>query len=108
MRIDGLAGAGIPYLSMMKKALPKEEPKKKKFKSHRLTEIDPKTKKPRLKKGVSIERVVEVLFMFENADVTPNQKPQHIRIERSFVYRLAKLIRTEILVFMVKHRRKGR
>lgn len=35
-------------------------------------------------------------------------KPQHIRIERSFAYRLAKLIRTEILVFMVKHRRKGR
>lgn len=73
MRIDGLAGAGIPYLSMMKKALPKEEPKKKKFKSHRLTEIDPKSKKPRLKKGVSIERAVEVLFLFENADVTPNQ-----------------------------------
>lgn len=73
MRLDGLAGAGVPYLNMMKKALPKEEPKKKKFKSQRLTEIDPKTKKPRLKKGVSTERAVEVLFMFENADVTPNQ-----------------------------------
>ena len=57
----------------MKKALPKEEQKKKKVKSHRLTEIDPKTKKPRLKKGVSIERAVEVLYMFENADVMPNQ-----------------------------------
>ena len=73
MRFDGLAGAGIPYLNMMKKAMPKEEPKKKKVKSHRLTEIDPKTKKPRLKKGVSTDRAVEVLFMFENADVTPNQ-----------------------------------
>lgn len=73
MNFDGLAGAGIPYLNMMKKAMSKEEPKKKKVKSHRLTEIDPKTKKPRLKKGVSIDRAVEVLFMFENADVTPNQ-----------------------------------
>ena len=73
MNFDGLAGAGIPYLNMIKKAMPKEEPKKKKVKSHRLTEIDPKTKKPRLKKGVSTDRAVEVLFMFENADVTPNQ-----------------------------------
>ena len=73
MNINGLVGAGIPYLNMMKKAMPKEEPKKKKVKSHRLTEIDPKTKKPRLKKGVSTDSAVEVLFMFENADVTPNQ-----------------------------------
>ena len=73
MNINGLVGAGIPYLNMIKKAMPKEEPKKKKVKSHRLTEIDPKTKKPRLKKGVSTDRAVEVLFMFENADVTPNQ-----------------------------------
>ena len=73
MNFDGLAGAGIPYLNMMKKAMPKEEPKKKKTGSHRLTEIDPKTKKPRLKKGVSMDRAVEVLFMFENADVMPNQ-----------------------------------
>nr|WP_298544142.1 hypothetical protein [uncultured Lachnoclostridium sp.] len=73
MNFDGLAGAGIPYLNMMKKAMPKEEPKKKKVKSHRLTEIDPKSKKPRLKKGVSMDRAVEVLFMFENEDVTPNQ-----------------------------------
>lgn len=73
MNFDGLDGAGIPYLNMMKKAMPKEEPKKKKVKSHRLTEIDSKTKKPRLKKGVSTDRAVEVLFMFENADVTPNQ-----------------------------------
>ena len=72
MNINGLVGAGIPYLNMMKKAMPKEE-QKKKVKSHRLTEIDPKTKKPRLKKGVSTDRAVEVLFMFENADVTPNQ-----------------------------------
>ncbi len=73
MNFNGLAGAGIPYLNMMKKAMQKEEPKKKKTGSHRLTEVDPKTKKPRLKKGVSTDRAVEVLFMFENADVTPNQ-----------------------------------
>ena len=71
--VDGMLNGYIPYYGIMKKALPKEEPKKKKVKSHRLTEIDPKTKKPRLKKGVSTDRAVEVLFMFENADVTPNQ-----------------------------------
>ncbi len=74
MRLDGLAGAGIPYYGMIKKAMPvpvKES--KKKFKNKRLTEIDPKTKKPRLKKGVSTERAVEVLYMFENADVLPYQ-----------------------------------
>lgn len=70
--VDGMLNGYIPYYGIMKKALPKEEPKKKKVKSHRLTEIDPKTKKPRLKKGVSIERAVEVLYMFENADVMPN------------------------------------
>ena len=74
MRLDGLAGAGIPYYGMMKKAMPgpaKESTKK--FKNHRLTEIDPKTKKPRLKRGVSTERAVEVLYMFENTDVLPYQ-----------------------------------
>lgn len=74
MRLDGLAGAGIPYYGMMKKAMPgpaKESTKK--FKNHRLTEIDPKTKKPRLKRGVSTDRAVEVLYMFENADVLPYQ-----------------------------------
>ncbi len=35
-------------------------------------------------------------------------RPKEIRVERPFIYRLAKLIRTEIFVFMVKHRRKGR
>lgn len=35
-------------------------------------------------------------------------RPQKIRAERPFIHRLAKLIRTEILVFMVMHRRKGR
>lgn len=74
MRLDGLAGAGIPYYSLMKKALPAATPaKKKKLKSGRLTEIDPKSKKPRLKKGVSTERAVEVLYMFENTDVLPKQ-----------------------------------
>lgn len=74
MRLDGLAGAGIPYYGMMKKAMsgPAKESTKK-FKNHRLTEIDPKTKKPRLKRGVSTDRAVEVLYMFENADVLPYQ-----------------------------------
>lgn len=74
MRLDGLAGAGIPYYGMIKKAMsgPAKE-NKKKFKNKRLTEIDPKTKKPRLKKGVSTDRAVEVLYMFENADVLPYQ-----------------------------------
>lgn len=72
MRIDGLAGAGIPYYSMMKKAMPgPAKQTKKKLKNHRLTEIDPKSKKPRLKKGVSVDRAVEILFMFENTDVLP-------------------------------------
>lgn len=74
MRLDGLAGAGIPYYGMIKKAMPGPAKKnKKKFKNKRLTEIDPKTKKPRLKKGVSTDRAVEVLYMFENADVLPYQ-----------------------------------
>lgn len=74
MRLDGLAGAGIPYYGMMKKAMsgPAKESTKK-FKNHRLTEIDPKTKKPRLKRGVSTDRAVEVLYMFENTDVLPYQ-----------------------------------
>lgn len=74
MRIDGLSGAGIPYYSMMKKAMPgPAKQTKNKFKNHRLTEIDPKSKKPRLKKGVDTDRAVEVLYMFENMDVTPYQ-----------------------------------
>lgn len=74
MNTDGLAGTGIPYLSMIKKAMPKETTsKKKKFKDRKLTEIDPKTKKPCLKKGISTERAVEVLYMFESTDVTPKQ-----------------------------------
>lgn len=74
MRLDGLAGAEIPYYSMMKKAMPgPAKQTKKKFKNHRLTEIDPKSKKPRLKKGVDTNRAVEVLYMFENMDVTPYQ-----------------------------------
>lgn len=74
MRLDGLAEAEIPYYSMMKKAMPGPvKQTKKKFKNHRLTEIDPKSKKPRLKKGVDTNRAVEVLYMFENMDVTPYQ-----------------------------------
>lgn len=46
---------------------------KRKPKNGRLTEIDPKTNKPRLKSGVPISRAVEVLYMFENTDVLPYQ-----------------------------------
>lgn len=74
MRLDGLAGAGIPYYGMIKKAMPgPAKESRKKVKGKRLTEIDPKTKKPRLKKGVSTDRAVEVLYMFENTDVLPYQ-----------------------------------
>lgn len=74
MRLDGLAGAGIPYYSMMKKAMPGPvKDTKRKQKNGRLTEIDPKTNKPRLKSGVPISRAVEVLYMFENTDVLPYQ-----------------------------------
>ena len=31
-----------------------------------------------------------------------------IRVRRPFIYRFAKLIRTKVLAFMVKHRGKGR
>ena len=73
-RINGIAGVEIPYFNMMKKAMPgSAKERMKKFKNHRLTEIDPKTKKPRLKRGVSTERAVEVLYMFENTDVLPYQ-----------------------------------
>lgn len=71
--IERMLNGYIPYYGMMKKALPKEAPKKNKFKSHRLTEIDQETKKPHLKRGISTERAVEVLYMFENAEVTPGQ-----------------------------------
>ena len=72
-RSNGILGAEIPYYSMMKKAMPGPAKEKKKFKNHRLTESDPKTKKPRLKQGVKIERAIEVLYMFENSDVMPQQ-----------------------------------
>lgn len=73
-RINGIVGAEIPYFNLMKKAMPGQEKEStKKLKNHRLTEVDPKTKKPRLKRGVSTERAVEVLYMFENTDVLPYQ-----------------------------------
>lgn len=71
--IDRIMGANIPYYGMMKKAMPGPTNSKKKFKNHRITEIDPKTKKPRLKSGVSMSRAVEVLYMFENTDTLPYQ-----------------------------------
>lgn len=91
-RNGGILGAEIPYYSMMKKAMPGQAQKpKKKFKNNRLTEIDPKTKKVRLKQGVSIGRAVEVLYMFENADVTPCQieeMKQTIENQRQHILKL--------------------
>lgn len=74
MRLNGIIGAEIPYYKMMNKAMPgPAKDTKRKPKNGRLTEIDPKTNKPRLKSGVPISRAVEVLYMFENTDVLPYQ-----------------------------------
>lgn len=72
--VDNILGGNIPYYSMMKKEMSKDRAKKKKpLKNHRVTEIDPKTNKPRLKQGITVERAAEILFMFENTDVMPYQ-----------------------------------
>ena len=71
--INRILAAEIPCYSMMKKAMPGPQKEKKATQSHRLTEIDPKTKRPRLKDGVKLTRAVEVLYMFENTDVLPRQ-----------------------------------
>lgn len=74
MRLNGIVGAEIPYYKMMNKAMPgPAKDTKRKPKNSRLTEIDPKTNKPRIKSGVPISRAVEVLYMFENTDVLPYQ-----------------------------------
>ena len=74
MRLNGIIGAEIPYYKMMNKAMPgPAKDTKRKPKNGRLTEIDPKTNKPRLKSGVPISRAVEVRYMFENTDVLPYQ-----------------------------------
>ena len=73
MSLDSVLGAEIPYYNMIKKALPKQKKNKKKPRNNRLTEIDPKSKKPRLKKGVDFVRAIEVLYMFENTKITPRQ-----------------------------------
>lgn len=57
MRLNGIIGAEIPYYKMMNKAMPgPAKDTKRKPKNGRLTEIDPKTNKPRLKSGVPISR----------------------------------------------------
>lgn len=49
MRLNGIIGAEIPYYKMMNKAMPgPAKDTKRKPKNGRLTEIDPKTNKPRL------------------------------------------------------------
>lgn len=71
---DRILSGCIPCYGMIKKAMPGPAKKnKKKYKNRRITEIDPKTKKARLKNGVSTDRAVEVLYMFENTDVLPYQ-----------------------------------
>lgn len=71
---DRILSGCIPCYGMIKKAMPGPTKKnRKKYKNRRLTEIDPKTKKPRLKNGVSTDRAVEALYMFENTDVLPYQ-----------------------------------
>lgn len=79
MRLNGIVGAEIPYYKMMNKAMPgPAKDTKRKPKNGRLTEIDPKTNKPRLKSGVPISRAVEVLYMFENTDVLPYQQQYYL------------------------------
>ena len=74
MRLNGIVGEEIPYYKMMNKAMPgPAKDTKRKPKNSRLTEIDPKTNKPRIKSGAPISRAVEVLYMFENTDVLPYQ-----------------------------------
>lgn len=49
MRLNGIVGAEIPYYKMMNKAMPgPAKDTKRKPKNSRLTEIDPKTNKPRI------------------------------------------------------------
>lgn len=50
--VDRILSGCIPCYGMMKKAMPGPEKKsRKKYENRRLTEVDPKTKKPRLKKS---------------------------------------------------------
>ena len=65
MRLNGIVGAEIPYYKMMNKAMPgPAKDTKRKPKNSRLTEIDPKTNKPRLKSGVPINSVHHNFFIF--------------------------------------------
>lgn len=73
MKLNGLQGAEIPYLSMIRKAMPKEQPKKNKFRRQKLTEIDRKTNRPCLKQGIETERAIEVLYLFESTGMLPVQ-----------------------------------
>lgn len=73
MQLDKVIGKEIPYYNMMKKAMSKQKKSKKKAGYNRLTEVDLKSKKPRLRKGVNVQRAIEVLYMFENTEVTPKQ-----------------------------------
>lgn len=73
MQLNGLREAKIPYLSMMKKAMQKERPKKNKIRRQKLTEIDRKTNRPCLKQGIETERAIEVLYLFESTGMLPVQ-----------------------------------
>lgn len=70
--VDRILSGCIPCYGMMKKAMPGPEKKSRKnYENRRLTEVDPKTKKPRLKAGVSTERAVEVLYIFSYPQPLP-------------------------------------
>ena len=62
MRLNGIIGAEIPYYKMMNKAMPgPAKDTKRKPKNGRLTEIDPKTNKPRLKSGCLLYTSIKVV-----------------------------------------------
>lgn len=67
----------IPYSSLIAKGMKavarQQAEGEKKLENQRLTEIDPKTKKPKLKNGINTEKAVEALLLFENTEVAPYQ-----------------------------------
>ncbi len=58
------------------------------------------------------EKIVQAAVYIDGKPIKRIQeiRPQKIKAERSFVYRLVELIKLEIFIFMFKlrHRRKGR
>ncbi len=58
------------------------------------------------------EKIVQAAVYIDGKPIKEIQeiRPQQIKVERSFTYRLAELIKLEIFIFVFKlrHRRKGR